>query len=404
MQAPLQARDNSDAVQTKTATTATQQRRLVDNRPTALAQRKLAEMMNNSPRVLQQRALSDAIHNSPRMIAQRHAMNTLFGGAVRPQGDGAIPAELSPALGEEKTNNTGLPNQLKSAIESLSGMSMDHVKVYYNSDKPAQLQAHAYAQGSEIHLGAGQERHLPHEVWHVVQQAQGRVRPTLQMGGVAINHDRRLEHEADVMGMRAISGIKQLKAADAVRPSSAGGSVLQAYNISYGGLQNGAGTDMHVYINGKNDPDLHKGSAPSVVPPWWPAAGTHARNYLAQYAVQGHLLNEHLGGPGNNMANLTPITKSTNTTHFHKIEDIVKQAIAADYGVEYRVRATYGQGPSLADFGPAPPAGLAGVLSYFADTIGADYDIYDRHTLKKLKGAPGELLIKNEGRHRKGTF
>ena len=32
------------------------------------------------------------------------------------------------------------------------GMSMDHVKVHYNSDKPVQLNAHAYAQGSEIHV------------------------------------------------------------------------------------------------------------------------------------------------------------------------------------------------------------------------------------------------------------
>ncbi|MGB0839829.1 MAG: DUF4157 domain-containing protein, partial [Chitinophagales bacterium] len=72
------------------------------------------------------------------------------------------------------SNNTGLPDNLKSGIESLSGYSMDDVKVHYNSDKPAQLQAHAYAQGTDIHLGSGQEQHLPHEAWHVVQQKQER--------------------------------------------------------------------------------------------------------------------------------------------------------------------------------------------------------------------------------------
>jgi hypothetical protein len=66
---------------------------------------------------------------------------------------------------EEKPNNTGLPNQLKSGIESLSGMSLDNVKVHYNSSKPAQLNAHAYAQGSDIHVAPGQEQHLPHEAW-----------------------------------------------------------------------------------------------------------------------------------------------------------------------------------------------------------------------------------------------
>jgi hypothetical protein len=202
MQAPLQARNDSDAVQTDIARTVAQKRVLTDKRPEAVAQCKLAEMINNSPR-MQQLALSDAIHNSPHTVAQRNKMNALFGGAVEPLERGGMLAEASPAHREEKTNKTGLPNQLKSGIESLSGMSMDHVTVHYNSDRPAQLQAHAYAQGSEIHLGAGQERHLPHEAWHVVQQAQGRVRPTLQIKAGAINDDPSLESEADRMGAKA---------------------------------------------------------------------------------------------------------------------------------------------------------------------------------------------------------
>jgi hypothetical protein len=107
---------------------------------------------------------------------------------------------------DARRNDTGLPDGLKSGIESLSGLSMDHVKVHYNSSQPAQLNALAYAQGSDIHLGPGQEQHLPHEAWHVVQQAQGRVQPTMQMReGVPVNDDKGLEHEADVMGARAAS-------------------------------------------------------------------------------------------------------------------------------------------------------------------------------------------------------
>ncbi|MDF3126601.1 DUF4157 domain-containing protein [Rheinheimera sp. 1928-s] len=117
-----------------------------------------------------------------------------------------------------KPNNTGLPNQLKAGIESLSGMSMDHVKVHYNSAQPAQLNAHAYAQGSNIHLAPGQEKHLPHEAWHVVQQAQGRVKPTMQMKtGVPVNDDAGLEKEADVMGSRALKqGAAQLRTSETV--------------------------------------------------------------------------------------------------------------------------------------------------------------------------------------------
>jgi hypothetical protein len=106
---------------------------------------------------------------------------------------------------QKQENNTGLPDNLKSGMENLSGISMDDVKVHRNSDKPAQLHAHAYAQGSDIHLGPGQEKHLPHELGHVVQQKQGRVKPTKQMkGNVNINDNTGLEKEADVMGAKAL--------------------------------------------------------------------------------------------------------------------------------------------------------------------------------------------------------
>lgn len=102
-------------------------------------------------------------------------------------------------------NNTGLPDNLKAGIENLSGYSMDDVRVHYNSPKPAQLNAHAFAQGSDIHLATGQEKHLPHEVWHVVQQKQGRVKPTMQMKGkVNVNNEIGLEKEADIMGGKAM--------------------------------------------------------------------------------------------------------------------------------------------------------------------------------------------------------
>ncbi|WP_339375969.1 eCIS core domain-containing protein [Calothrix sp. NIES-2098] len=103
-----------------------------------------------------------------------------------------------------RLNKTGLPDRLKTGIENLSGYSMYDVRVHYNSEKPAQLQAHAYTQGTEIYLGAGQEKHLPHEAWHVVQQMQGRVRTTMQAHTVNINADPNMEQEADVMGQKAL--------------------------------------------------------------------------------------------------------------------------------------------------------------------------------------------------------
>ncbi len=105
---------------------------------------------------------------------------------------------------KEVPNKTGMSNQLKQGIENLSGIDMSDVRVHYNSSKPAQLNAHAYAQGNQIHMASGQEKHLPHEAWHVVQQKQGRVRPTMNFNGQAINDNVGLEREADVMGAKAL--------------------------------------------------------------------------------------------------------------------------------------------------------------------------------------------------------
>lgn len=118
--------------------------------------------------------------------------------------ESTLTAEQAPIQREKKTNNTGLPDSLKTGIENISGYSMDDVKVHYNSDKPAKLQALAYTQGTNIHVAPGQEKHLPHEAWHVVQQKQGRVQPTTQSQGVNVNDNEGLEKEADVMGVKAI--------------------------------------------------------------------------------------------------------------------------------------------------------------------------------------------------------
>ena len=106
---------------------------------------------------------------------------------------------------QRKENNTGIPDNLKSGMENLSGYSMDAVKVHRNSNEPAKFNAHAFAQGSNIHIASGQEKHLPHELAHVVQQKQGRVKPTKKVNGnVNVNDDAGLEKEADIMGQKAL--------------------------------------------------------------------------------------------------------------------------------------------------------------------------------------------------------
>jgi hypothetical protein len=104
---------------------------------------------------------------------------------------------------EEPLQGQGLPADLQSGVEQLSGMDMSDVRVHAGSSRPAEVGALAYAQGTDIHLAPGQEQHLPHEAWHLVQQKQGRVRATVQAAGVPINDNPVLEAEADRMGAQA---------------------------------------------------------------------------------------------------------------------------------------------------------------------------------------------------------
>jgi Domain of unknown function (DUF4157) len=205
------------------------------------------EVKNSEPSVPQtqhhaaviRRASLDPNSLTPRDVLQlqravgNRAVGKLLGQTARRQ------------LPPRRENLTGLPDNLKAGVESLSSMSLDEVRVHYNSSKPAALQALAYTQGTDIYVGPGQESHLPHEAWHVVQQKQGRVQPTIQAKEVSINDDGRLEHEADLMGAKALQTgccrrdatasasqpsqtVQRLEAtADSARKSPAGRGVVQ---------------------------------------------------------------------------------------------------------------------------------------------------------------------------------
>ncbi|MFT7519827.1 MAG: hypothetical protein ACI9MC_001971 [Kiritimatiellia bacterium] len=128
-------------------------------------------------------------------------------------------AEASESTGPSESNadvpqdmpgnaSNGLPPTLMASMEELGGVGLSDVEVHRNSDKPSEIGAHAYAQGSDIHLSQGPEDSLPHEAWHVVQQRQGRVTPTTQVGDNGVNSSPGLEAEADAMGAAAASGSK----------------------------------------------------------------------------------------------------------------------------------------------------------------------------------------------------
>jgi hypothetical protein len=191
----------------------------------AIQRRQIQCAANACPQVQQMKTLQRMAFGSPQvqqMMQLKKAAQQFTGGAVqlkRP-GDESLSAtqgplqrkggEASGGGGGGNGGRGGLPENLRAGVESLSGLDMSDVRVHRNSDKPAAVGALAYAQGTDIHLGPGQEKHLPHEAWHVAQQKQGRVTATRQLKGMALNDDSALEREADMMGAKAM----QMKAGE----------------------------------------------------------------------------------------------------------------------------------------------------------------------------------------------
>lgn len=339
--------------------------KFVDQRNSTLAQLKQQSLMKqsqmkqsllNSKPVQREDALEEELPAQGKFTAQRAAdeeLETAQTKAITTQlasdQEEELPTQTkamdaSPVQRQEKANNTGLPNQLKSGIESLSGMSMDNVKVHYNSDKPAQLNAHAYAQGTDIHVAPGQEQHLPHEAWHVVQQAQGRVKPTMQMkASVPVNDDPGLEHEADVMGAKA-NALGSTEGAQLKKNSelnSGATSCVQASSVNT--------TSANYQYNNQTQSETVGRSMRATLDPGTPingsAPGDDEQSGLMDYLKntkdfrsmkRGHLMNGQLGGPGI-ATNMFPITSRANTHHQLFVENYLKQAIANNVGVMYQV-------------------------------------------------------------------
>ncbi|MCC5946735.1 MAG: DUF4157 domain-containing protein [Bernardetiaceae bacterium] len=137
---------------------------------------------------------------------QRKAADSSGSSLMPPQSDVNVPLQ--------RKAETGLPEQVQTKMESAFNTSFSDVKIHTNSSKASDIGAQAFTQGNNVHFAqakfnpssqSGQQL-IGHELSHVVQQREGRVKPTTQMKGVAINNDSSLEREADVQGAKAARG------------------------------------------------------------------------------------------------------------------------------------------------------------------------------------------------------
>jgi len=343
---------------------------MMSSSPRSAAMQNLQAMADNCPRRVAQRQLHSRVQSAPPVGLQAEtgdAVNSESVQRVEEEGlmQGKFVAESSAQLAQQpdaKPNNTGLPDNLKSGVESLSGLSLDNVKVHYNSPEPAQLNAQAYAQGTDIHVGPGQEQHLPHEAWHVVQQAQGRVKPTLQMkDGVSVNDDHGLEREADEMGGKAVADIVLAR-------QELGGSiksdpidfpfqlqailapVIQLKGIEHdvpGVVPKGgrAGSVKVENIRGDTYGEAHNSPSIDDVFGWQQlhAEGHTLGNAKSTHynAVRMHLWNGRLDGPGNETWNLAPGPAKTNSSMSAGPEMAAKLAVDSGKRIWLRTEVFY---------------------------------------------------------------
>jgi ribosomal protein S18 acetylase RimI-like enzyme len=112
-----------------------------------------------------------------------------------------------------------IPAPVRTKMESAFNTSFANVRVHKGNHADA-VGAIAYTQGNHIHFAPGRfnpetssgQALLGHELAHVVQQRQGRVKPTTQVNGLPVNDQVALEKEADTLGQKAAQ-MKQDKSA-----------------------------------------------------------------------------------------------------------------------------------------------------------------------------------------------
>ncbi len=113
-------------------------------------------------------------------------------------------------------NGTPLPDEIRAKMEALFGVDFSAVRIHVGP-QAQKVGARAFTRGMDIFFAPGQyqprtasgQALLAHELTHVVQQAQGRVRSTKEIGGVEINDDAALERESDEMANQAARGTDQ---------------------------------------------------------------------------------------------------------------------------------------------------------------------------------------------------
>ncbi|MFS0555407.1 DUF4157 domain-containing protein [Brevibacillus sp. 179-C9.3 HS] len=152
----------------------------------------------------------------PSMIQRKASHSDHILSLQKTLGNQAVQRMLSRApvqKSEDLSSGSGrsLPDSVQAKMEQAFQTDFSSVQVHPESSVATQIGAVAFAQGNDIHFAPGTyqpetqsgQQLLGHELTHVVQQRQGRVKANSPDASLPINDDPALEAEADHYGALA---------------------------------------------------------------------------------------------------------------------------------------------------------------------------------------------------------
>ena len=145
-------------------------------------------------------------------LQARHDTSPVVGLEGGPVGEG-----IQQSVNSARGGGSSAPSSIVQKMEAATGADLSGVRVHEGKEADSlnrQLTAKAFTTGSDIFLRSDQstgDSHLmAHELAHVVQQSSGRTASTGGMSVGAANDP--LEHEADDLANRVLSGAAQREA------------------------------------------------------------------------------------------------------------------------------------------------------------------------------------------------
>jgi Domain of unknown function (DUF4157) len=328
---------------------------------------------------------------------------------------------------QNKINGTSLPIKVQKRMGRAFNTDFSNVRIQVGQ-QAASLGALAYTQGNNIYFAPGQynpysrkgQKLLGHELAHVVQQRQGRVKATIQAKGFNINNNSYLEREAVELGKKAIKGVPILTGkipttiqndevvqlqiqhdtpaeVQKVINAQSGEKKTRTWVSHTQSMQENQYDQSGITIQshkraGAVEAIIHEADCEEVGKPtgnvnplgwWWighavpPKTTSKGRNLTHHRWVRFHLLNAKLGGDGHKRTHLVPTPNRANSSpEWQKVfeegakTEVLKNKKILHYYVE--VSKWY----QFSNDGTPPPLG-AQYYPFFPKEIKAQYKIWD---------------------------